>query len=150
MTEVVVALLIDQFKFSRTKATSISAISIFIITIMVVLSLNSQNGFSNFNPFGNPESGIFYELNQIIFRGKMGFMTIADHAVANWLLPLTGLFTTLFFGWFLPKKIAKNEMKNLLFGNKENKIYEIFDQRINQKYKVKLNKRTIERVKNSF
>ena len=126
LLEVVVALLIDEFKFSRKKATSISAISIFIITIMVVLSLNSQNGFSNFNPFGNPEFGIFYELNQIIFRGKMGFMTIADHAVANWLLPLTGLFTTLFFGWFLPKKIAKNEMKNLLFGNKENKIYEIF------------------------
>ena len=93
---------------------------------MIFFNKDSFNGFSNFNPFGNPESGIFYELNQIIFRGKLGFMTIADHAVANWLLPLTGLFTTLFFGWFLPKKVAKNEMKNLLFGNKENKIYEIF------------------------
>ncbi len=34
--------------------------------------------------------------------------------------------------------------------NLVNRIYEIFDERINQKYKVKLNKRTIERVKNSF
>ncbi len=34
--------------------------------------------------------------------------------------------------------------------NLMNKIYKIFDERINQKYKVKLNKRTIERVKNSF
>ena len=93
---------------------------------MVVLSLNSQNWFSTFNPFGNPESGILYEINQIIFRGKMGFMTILDHAVANWLLPLTGLFTTLFFGWFLPKKIEKNEMQNLLFGNKEHKFYKFF------------------------
>ena len=31
-----------------------------------------------------------------------------------------------------------------------NKIYKIFDDRLNQKYKVKLNQRTIERVKNSF
>ena len=34
--------------------------------------------------------------------------------------------------------------------NLVNRIYEIFDERINQKYKVELNKRTIERVKNSF
>ena len=34
--------------------------------------------------------------------------------------------------------------------NLVNKIYRIFDERINQKYKVKLNKRTVERVKNSF
>ena len=34
--------------------------------------------------------------------------------------------------------------------NLVNRIYKIFDERINQKYKVKLNKRTIERVKNSF
>jgi len=31
-----------------------------------------------------------------------------------------------------------------------NNIYKIFDDRLNQKYKVKLNQRTIERVKNSF
>jgi peptidyl-prolyl cis-trans isomerase D len=31
-----------------------------------------------------------------------------------------------------------------------NKIYQIFDERLNQKYKVELNKRTIDRVKNSF
>ena len=31
-----------------------------------------------------------------------------------------------------------------------NKIYEIYDQSLNQKYKVELNRKTIDRVKNSF
>ena len=31
-----------------------------------------------------------------------------------------------------------------------NKIYQNFDDQLNQKYKVKLNQKTIERVKNSF
>ena len=31
-----------------------------------------------------------------------------------------------------------------------NKIYEIFDYNLNQKYKVELNSKTIDRVKNSF
>ncbi len=34
--------------------------------------------------------------------------------------------------------------------NLVNKIYRIFDNSLNQKYKVELNERTIERVKNSF
>ena len=31
-----------------------------------------------------------------------------------------------------------------------NKIYQSYDESVNQKYKVELNKRTIDRVKNSF
>ena len=31
-----------------------------------------------------------------------------------------------------------------------NKIYQSYDESVNQKYKVKLNQRTIDRVKNSF
>ncbi len=53
------------------------------------------------------------------------------------------------------KKIEKNsnqfeqyEAKARL--NLVNKIYRTFDEKLNQKYKVELNKRTIDRVKNSF
>ena len=53
------------------------------------------------------------------------------------------------------KKIEKNsnqfekyEAKAKL--NLVNKIYGTFDQNLNQKYKVQLNKKTIDRVKNSF
>ena len=53
------------------------------------------------------------------------------------------------------KKLDKNNNKYEQYKAKAklnlvNRIYKIFDERINQKYKVKLNKRTIERVKNSF
>ena len=34
--------------------------------------------------------------------------------------------------------------------NLVNKIYRTFDEKLNEKYKVELNKRTIDRVKNSF
>ena len=34
--------------------------------------------------------------------------------------------------------------------NLVNKIYRIYDESLNKKYKVELNKRTIDRVKNSF
>ena len=53
------------------------------------------------------------------------------------------------------KKIEKNsnefeqyEAKARL--NLVNKIYRTFDENLNKKYKVELNKRTIDRVKNSF
>ena len=53
------------------------------------------------------------------------------------------------------KKITKNsnefeqhEAKARL--NLVNKIYRTFDENLNKKYKVELNKRTIDRVKNSF
>ena len=53
------------------------------------------------------------------------------------------------------KKLKKNtdeferyEAKAKL--NLVNKIYRIYDENLNQKYKVELNKRTIDRLKNSF
>ena len=110
LLEVVVALFIDHFKMTRIRATVISASIVFIMTIMVVLSLNPSNIFSRFSIFGNPEGGWLHELNMIIFRGKMGFMNIADHLVANWLLPLTGLLTTLFVGWMLPANVIRKEL----------------------------------------
>ena len=37
-------------------------------------------------------------------------MNIADHLVANWFLPITGLSITLFVGWFLDRKIIVEEL----------------------------------------
>jgi len=46
------------------------------------------------------------------------------------------------------KEFEKYEVKSRL--DLVNKIYKTFDEQLNQKYKVELNKKTIERVKNSF
>ena len=53
------------------------------------------------------------------------------------------------------KKIEKNSNKFKQYEAKArlnlvNKIYRTFDENLNQKYKVELNRRTIDRVKNSF
>ena len=53
------------------------------------------------------------------------------------------------------KKITKNSNEFEQYEAKArlnliNKIYRTFDENLNKKYKVELNKRTIDRVKNSF
>ena len=53
------------------------------------------------------------------------------------------------------KKIEKNSNEFEQYEAKArlnliNKIYKVFDEQLNQKYKVELNQKTIERVKNSF
>jgi len=110
LLEVVVALLIDRFSFSRVKATLVSGTLVFILTVLVVLSLDPANGLSRFQLFGTDESGLFYQLNQLFFRGKAGFFNFLDHLVANWLLPFGGLCITLFTGWFLDKKLCVEEL----------------------------------------
>jgi NSS family neurotransmitter:Na+ symporter len=110
LLEVTVALLIDRFSFSRARATLISAASIFLITLLVIFSLNPNNALSRFQLFGSAQSGFLYQMNQIFFRGKTGFMNIADHLVANWLLATCALFTLIFAGWFLDRKTSMAEL----------------------------------------
>ena len=118
LLEVVVALLIDRFSYTRAKATVVSGILIFIVTALVVVSLNPANSLSRFQLFGVSDSGLFYQLNQLFFRGKVGFFDFLDHLVANWLLPFGGLCITLFTGWFLEKKLVQEELG---FVNKDGK-----------------------------
>ena len=53
------------------------------------------------------------------------------------------------------KKIEKNSVEFEKYEAKArlnliNKIYKTFDENLNERYKVELNKKTIDRVKNSF
>jgi len=110
LLEVVVALLIDRFSYKRVKATLVSAGVLFIGTVLAAFSLNPDSFLAHFQVFGSSESGFFYDMNHLFFRGKTGIFNIADHLVANWLLPVTGLCITLFVGWFLDKKIILEEL----------------------------------------
>ncbi len=110
LLEVAVALMIDRHRLSRARATIYASLIVFIFTVMVALSLNPNNVFSGFQFFGTSESGFLFELNQLFFRGKVGFMNVIDHLVANWLLPVTGLLSILFVGWFLNRDEVKSEL----------------------------------------
>ncbi len=90
--EVVASLLIDRKGWSRPKATITTASIVFLGSILAALSLGAVESLSTFE----------------VFKGKPGVLSTLDHLAANWLLPLGGLFTTLFVGWKLdPKKRLK-------------------------------------------
>ncbi len=95
LLEVLVALLIDKMHMTRHSATAVGALSAFVISIFCALSLGSVSFLSEINIFG---------------EGKDGVLGTLDHLAANWMLPIGGLFTTIFVGWFLDKKICRDEI----------------------------------------
>lgn len=94
MVEVVVANFIDLFGWSRRKAVLITGVSCFVFGIPSALSEN-HSIFSNW---------------EAIF-GKNFFNTI-DSLVSIWLLPIGGLMTAIYVGWFLDKKISMEEFQS--------------------------------------
>lgn len=95
--EVVVAYLAEEMKMSRHKATVISTIAITIVGVLAALSYTSVLGdvlipLPGFEP-------------QVIFDWL-------DKLSANYLLPLGGLFISLFVGFKMVKKEVIDEISN--------------------------------------
>jgi NSS family neurotransmitter:Na+ symporter len=78
----------------RHSATALSTVVVAFCAIYSALSLGAIDFMSNFE----------------IFEGKPGVLSTLDHLAANWMLPLGGLFTTIFVGWFVKRKIAVEEL----------------------------------------
>jgi len=95
LLEVLVSLLIDKMKVARHKATLIASVAAYVVSIFSALSLGAISGLSNFKIFG---------------EGKEGVLNTLDHLAANWMLPVGGLFITIFVGWFLDRKICREEL----------------------------------------
>jgi len=96
LLEVLVSFLVDKLKMDRHKATIVAAASSYIITIFAALSLGALPFLSNLNIFG---------------EGKNGVLSTLDHLASNWMLPVGGLFITIFVGWFMDKKICQDEVR---------------------------------------
>jgi NSS family neurotransmitter:Na+ symporter len=92
--EVVAAYLIDERGWSRPKATVISGAVLFAMTILAALSFGAVGPLSGFE----------------IFDNKRGVFSTLDHLASNWMLPLGGLATTIFVGWFLGKRASLEEL----------------------------------------
>ncbi len=92
--EVVASLLIDRMGWSRSKATWVSAGMVFAISVPCALSLGAVEGLSSLE----------------VFAGKAGVLSTLDHLAANWMLPLGGLGTTIFAGWFLGRRALLDEL----------------------------------------
>lgn len=89
--EVVVAYFVEELKISRKKATIIATIAITIVGVLCTLSFGS---LADFKIFDLTIFGLFNEVS------------------ANYFLPLGALLIVIFLGWFLGKKVVKNELSN--------------------------------------
>ncbi len=96
LMEVIVSLFIDKLNMKRHKATIIGALGTYVVSIFSALSLGAVPALSNFSLFG---------------EGKEGVLSTLDHLAANWMLPIGGLFITIFVGWRLDKRISDDELR---------------------------------------
>jgi len=91
LIEVLVANLIELFNFSRTKAVVLTGVGVFIVGLPCALS-NTSVLF--------PEWAAIYGRN---------FFDTMDYLTASWMMPIAGLLTTLFVGYFMEKRMVKDE-----------------------------------------
>jgi NSS family neurotransmitter:Na+ symporter len=111
LLEVIVSLLIDKMKMSRQKATLIGAGTTYVISIFCALSLGAVDALSSFSIFG---------------PGKEGVLSTLDHLASNWMLPVGGLFITIFVGWFMDQKIIQDEVGKFNDDGSVNFTYNMF------------------------
>lgn len=105
LLEVVVSMFVDKLKMTRIKATIIASSCIFVLSIACALSNGAVDFFSTWQPFGPLET-----LNDRLFASKQGVLNVLDHLASNWILPIGGLFITLFTGWFLSQDLIAEEL----------------------------------------
>jgi NSS family neurotransmitter:Na+ symporter len=111
LLEVIVALFIDKLKMARHKATLLGASLAYVVSIFSALSLGAISGLSSFRIFG---------------EGKEGVLSTLDHLAANWMLPVGGLFITIFVGWAIDKKICEQELMLMREDGSPKPTYRLF------------------------
>jgi NSS family neurotransmitter:Na+ symporter len=96
LLEVVASFLIDKLGWSRRKAALVSGGTIFATGVLAALSLGANQALSNWAPFGERDQGVF---------------GVLDYFASNWMLPVGGLLTAIFVGWFLESKLTRDELE---------------------------------------
>ena len=91
MHEIGTAFFTEEFQISRPKAACIMTVVASVLCVFCALSV-----------------GAYKEL-QVMGQPLMGF---CDQLTANVMLPLGGLLTCLFVGWYVPKQVVRSEFTN--------------------------------------
>ncbi|MDA3799673.1 MAG: sodium-dependent transporter [Kiritimatiellae bacterium] len=101
LLEVVTSAMMDELKFSRHLATLTSGI---LIILLGLLSAVSVTGWENIP---------WVETVMVkLFNCKQGnFFDVADNLASNWLLPLGGMFISIFTGWIWGTTYAIKEIR---------------------------------------
>ncbi len=101
--EVSTSFFYEELHISRKKGAMIVTMSTIIIGIICSLSLNTSNGLQ--------------------LSGKPLF-DVFDFTTGQILLPVGGFLTCLFLGWYMPKKIVKDEFTN--WGTLSSRFFSIY------------------------
>lgn len=93
MHEIGTAFFYEELHINRKQGAWIETVCCIIIGIFCSLSCGASDALSN-------------------FIGKMSFFDCCNYLTSNFLLPLGSFLTCIFLGWFIPKKISKEEFTN--------------------------------------
>ena len=102
LLEVVASFIIDEHGVGRHKATLMCGGAIFVFTILATVSFGAVPFVTNLELGG--------ALGDLLFGGKVGWFSMADHFVSNWMLPTGGLAVTLAAGWFMTRDATEGEL----------------------------------------
>ena len=102
LLEVVASYVIDEHGIARQKATLMCGGAVFIFTILAAISFGAVSGVSNLVVPG--------VIGETLFGGKVGWFSMADHFVSNWMLPTGGFAVTIAAGWFMTREDTMNEL----------------------------------------
>ena len=91
MHEIGTAFFTEEFKIPRTKAACIVTVVTSVLCMFCALSVGAYEGL------------------QVMGHPLMGF---CDQLTANVMLPLGGMLTCLFVGWYVPKQLVRSEFTN--------------------------------------
>jgi NSS family neurotransmitter:Na+ symporter len=91
MHEVVTAYVSEEFDVDRRKAASLVSISCCAVGIFCALSFGPFDGFKLFG---------------------MNIFDLFDYVSSNIFLPVGGMFVSIFTGWYLDKKLIRDEITN--------------------------------------
>lgn len=103
--EVVTVNLMDHYNVARKKAVAFVCLSTFLVGIPAAFS---------------GSGAIFPDWVQVY---GMPYLETVDQIVSVWIIPLAGLFTSLFVGWVLPKKVIKDEF---MHGRKGTALFSLW------------------------
>lgn len=98
--EVVTAYLNEEFNITRKKAARIVTAACIFLGTLCSLSLGVTKGYTLFG---------------------LNTFDLFDYVTAKIMLPLGGFFVSIFVGWYLDKKMVKNEITN--HGTLRNSVY---------------------------
>ncbi len=101
LLEVVTAYFVDEWKCCRKKVTVLAGVVIFLIGSLAALSIADWDRIR----------WLQIALLKLFGSAKGSFFDVLDGLSSNWLLPLGGLFISVFVGWIWGTKKATDEIR---------------------------------------